>query len=707
MSVTLFPKYALSASKHQPPSYELTDHVPESAVISRFNESVISVFGDDTWDLSPYSAKRLVYQFGGIGDEKEKPKLTKQLKNEVKQAVFFMLYGAVRFNGNLQPKPISLKAYVSILLDLAECAFLANTNLSTAYKSPGFQLQLKSSLTTITSKHRLLAISRTLAYCIRLQHFNGIEGYDLPNPISHNELSDYQSFISKLVSSLTPNQIPESTPLIPTRILANIITSCEGFIHSYVPFMDGLEKIVKESYSLDCSPAKGIPAGTPSQIKSSFTRKKLGLLRMGVDVQHMQYSTEKYNVITLDDMLKEHNCSSITNHFKEQRKFTFKAMREYLSSIRKACEILIHAFTGMRTHEVKVLPYEFLGKIVIDGIDDVPVVKSYTSKIGADNYSTETIWVTSNNLKPIQKVMNNITRIFHYMNSSVEFNPKGHPTFNSPQYGSTEENYHYNVSMSKIGQYRDEKKNPYPLWFCKDIDIRQEDLDELVAFDVFANWTTNKEFELGKFWPLASHQFRRSVAVYASRSGMVSLPSLGTQYKHLSSVMIQMYAENSSFAQAIFKNDSDKEPHGVITRFQESLDFNAANNFHEKIIGSDKEFSGPSGHRIHKLKKENKLPKIFSSKKETQKAISSGKMKFTETIVGGCMLNGHCDKYGIYDVVPCVDQCKEAILDNSQLELYVEGLELGLELMDLASPQYQVTKREIDKVRNKLSGEAP
>ncbi len=43
--------------------------------------------------------------------------------------------------------------------------------------------------------------------------------------------------------------------------------------------------------------------------------------------------------------------------------------------------------------------------------------------------------------------------------------------------------------------------------------------------------------EVGKPWPLTFHQYRRSLSVYAHRSGMVSLPALNGQLQHITDEM--------------------------------------------------------------------------------------------------------------------------------------------------------------------------
>jgi len=353
----------------------------------------------------------------------------------------------------------------------------------------------------------------------------------------------------------------------------------------------------------------------------------------------------------------------------------------------------------MRKHEVRVLPYDFFGRLEIYGLDPIPVVKSFTSKIDARNYSESTVWVSCERLEGVAEVLQKIARIFCMMNTVEPVNVNDLPIFIGHTWGGSAEAVHHNYPLAKTGIYQAQDKLPDPLWFLDRINIESTDIDELVAFDAFRGWDSDRRFQQGNKWPLSSHQFRRSVAVYASRSGMVSLPSLTTQYKHLSPAMSALYGENSSFAKQILcKNVDTPESHGVIREFQDSQAFNAATRFHENVINNKNRLSGGTGKKIQRYKETNSLPLIMSDRAKTKKAISNGSMHFTETIVGGCLLNETCKDYGVYDVLPCVGGCPEAILEDEKVADYMEGLKLGLNYMDVDSLQYRAAQKEIDEI---------
>lgn len=227
--------------------------------------------------------------------------------------------------------------------------------------------------------------------------------------------------------------------------------------------------------------------------------------------------------------------------------------------------------------------------------------------------------------------------------------------------------------------------------------IEAEDLEELRVFDAFRAWDENPDFAVGKLWPLSSHQFRRSVAVYASRSGMVSLPTLKTQFKHLSENMTALYSENSTYAKNFLIDEQSKtiEAGSVLQSFRDAIAFNTSVRFHEQVIKSESKLKGSIGGQIQRGKDNNNLPKIFQSREATQIAVKQGRFSFKETPVGGCVLKGSCPHFAIDLVLPCTSGCEHAILKPEKLETYVESLRFDLTALSPKSRPYQLIAKEI------------
>jgi hypothetical protein len=183
---------------------------------------------------------------------------------------------------------------------------------------------------------------------------------------------------------------------------------------------------------------------------------------------------------------------------------------------------------------------------------------------------------------------------------------------------------------------------------------------------------------------------------------MVSLPTLKTQFKHLSEVMTALYSENSTYAQnfLIDENGYPLENGSIMMSFRDAIAFNTSVRFHEQVIQSERQLKGPIGVQIQRAKDQNSLPRIFESLEETQKAVKQGRFSFKETPVGGCVLKGSCPHFAIDLVLPCTSCCEHAILKPEKLETYIESLRFDLATLSPKSRPYQLIAKEIDFINS-------
>lgn len=674
--------------------------IDDEFVVSRSKTGVLSRYGDAKWDFSPYSANRVVFNFKELAGRDGE--LASVLVREAKLIMFMMLFSGIKTAGKRKPKASSLRAYHSVVLDISKCAHSVGVPLSEAAQSDAFLMAFKSSLVSLEADTKLGHIKALLLFLNRASHANSLAPYNIPIVIPEDQLSDVLAMIEKVRSTI--DREIERTPLIPTRILSELIAGCEDHVSKCAPYLDGAISLTNKVYNdPDTSPSYGINNNSAKSALSAFKGRKSLKAKRGVGAE-WSWKTEKHTLVTLEDAAKEHDCFELFT-LGQSANIGFKSLKEFLSSVRVAGEILVHAYTGMRLHEVHVLPYDFFGRLEIHGMNSIPVVKSFTSKIDAKNYSEGTVWVSSNRLEIVAKVLQKIARIFYIFNSAAPVDISRLPIYISPLWRGAAKPVHYDYPLAKTGVYQPDTKQPDPLWFLDKITIESSDIEELVTFDAFRDWDKDSRFEIGKKWPLASHQFRRSVAVYASRSGMVSLPSLATQFKHLSVAMTAIYAENSSFAkQILYKEGEIPATHGVIRDFQKAKLFNAATRFHEAVIANPNRLWGGYGKKIQRFKDNGTLPMIMSNRAKTEKAMSTGRMNFVETMAGGCIRKGGtCEEYGVYEVIPCFGGCPDAIEKDGKAAEYVEGLEFALTHMDPGSPQYAAIQKEIYDIKAKLS----
>jgi hypothetical protein len=236
------------------------------------------------------------------------------------------------------------------------------------------------------------------------------------------------------------------------------------------------------------------------------------------------------------------------------------------------------------------------------------------------------------------------------------------------------------------------------------VKVQQDDIRELELFDGFRNW--REEFQLGKPWPLATHQCRRSLAVYLARSGLVSIGSMQVQFKHLCAAMTSYYRRGSSFAVNFL--DVDDEEHRDQMVFVDSLEKEQRLaqflNFEERVISKQGNLWGGEGKRIRKAFERNEPLVIISDRQRTKQRFERGEMAFKESPLGGCTKVGSCDRLSITHITACID-CEHSILDEKsipRIEKQITNLKIERDQYKPGSLFYEHTQCEIDELNKKL-----
>jgi hypothetical protein len=159
--------------------------------------------------------------------------------------------------------------------------------------------------------------------------------------------------------------------------------------------------------------------------------------------------------------------------------------------------------------------------------------------------------------------------------------------------------------------------------------ITQADIDELNALELERGWL-REGIAVGEPWPLTFHQYRRSLSVYAHRSGMVSLPALKRQLQHITDELRAYYSDG--FCRAV---------NLVFDRDHFSHEWNAARaessylGYALGILFSDEEFLGLGAERMANTVANH-------TRSETLQLFKDGKIAYKETVLGGCVSTEAC-----------------------------------------------------------------
>lgn len=682
--------YSFETDVNQAP--DRIDHigqsVPADFVISRgVSGQPLSLFKDHAWDLTPYGATHIYYYHNWQKGDFDQ--LSETITHEIKTISWLS-----QWNPNCKEryeKPSTHRSAVSTLKSLAQIAHYCGCTLEKAHTSPRFQAALKESVVSTIDDLPAGAMSWQAVHLKQILRICRLAANDpackeMPEwKIVPDE--DYESWIKRL-SQFRKHQVENGrrTPLIPTRIMAATLTGVERKLDAILPCIHSLVNFFTVIYRdplLWCDD------------KSDLNNNKKRLKRLGISFPKYPRGAE---CVSKAETLGRFGLDEYFNFLGPNPKLGYIA--DHLSLIKYHAIMLIHLYSGMRKSEVAVMPFSCYREVSIPELGEACLLFSYTTKLEKTNYSELKPWVTSPIAKKAVTVAQALARINWIRSTAAPF-PDDHeniPLWLASEWGRTRKPIHYEYPHTYSNGFF-----PRCMSEMGETTILQSDIDELVAFDAFRDWDKDDDFSVGKTWPFHSHQARRSIAVYASRSGKVSLPSLATQFKHLSIYMTELYSENSAFAESFIIDEDGSIPEShVISEFRQSLLLTASIAFEEQVINSTSTLRGGQG-AAFQAQKDRDMPAFLGSAKVVQKDIASGKRKYTSLPTGGgCMrLEGPCHSYGIDWTFPCLG-CAESVFEDWVLEEAAASLEFSMQSMSPNSLAYKFSDEKLKLIRAQL-----
>jgi len=249
-------------------------------------------------------------------------------------------------------------------------------------------------------------------------------------------------------------------------------------------------------------------------------------------------------------------------------------------------------------------------------------------------------------------------------------------------------------------------KNNKLLPLYNNCEIKEQDLLELEEIEFNHDWRNDSKYQIGLIWTLTHHQFRRSLAVYALRSGKVSIGALQGQLKHLLREVTLYYGKGSLRAKLLFGEDSLSNKH--ISKYMEDIlpEIDTINLLSTTVFSDEKLFGA---HGVHVER--NIIPRIQSGeitivefRKQTIKNMKNGSIAFKSTPLGGCVSIERCDKRMLRQVTACI-ACTGSVIVESKLNRVIQLQEKFINELEKDSIEYRTEHKELIKLkdaRNKL-----
>lgn len=218
--------------------------------------------------------------------------------------------------------------------------------------------------------------------------------------------------------------------------------------------------------------------------------------------------------------------------------------------------------------------------------------------------------------------------------------------------------------------------------------ITNEDILELETIDPLRNWRGDKKYQIGKPWHASSHQFRRSMAVFAAQSGLITLPSLKRLLTHLTRVMSQYYSKGCSAKNYYFALINPELTQELRKAKQEA----DGAMFIRDVYKSVERLYGARGRQL--MKERNDSVWLSETEEEMQRQAKLGLRSYMESPLGICTSAEPCDKraHGNYETCP---GCSALVAKESVMNETINIMRFDLEQLDPKSIEYRAEEQNL------------
>lgn len=648
-----------------PDSPSLIFEKGDDLVVSITSDGTKSRYGDDTWNLSPYEKvpnPTSIFKFKNWSSNIDNldEELSKAIVEELKIIQFFRL--------NYYKKKRLPSSVYNVGTDaLAKIAYINNTSISNILNNPKYHSYIESSFSEAcqSKQESLSSLIDEIVWLTGSANNNKITSF---LDIDLDKIIGLKKNINKLYRLFKKNQRDTDlvqTPIIPSRLYLAFLNSLDEHIDRFYYNLDNIERFLEERFSIG------------SEIRN-YGRKNIG--PCGLSSINENYTWA--NILkrfSLEVFFEDHELKSLSSF-------------DYLiSKIQKQCMLMIISYTGMRLGESRILPSDcFITKKINNR--EVSLIKGYTYKTTGTSQITRGEWITIGDIEKPFSILTMIGRTYGIRNG-----------YNVTLCGSEAYPLICSIKNIKIDWYFEggaaplnykigfsNNKEAFTNWFYDaELIVTQEDMDELNNFYSLREWEEDDGIRVGEPWPLTAHQLRRSLAVYAARSGIVSVPSLKKQLKHLTYEMTLYYQRRSARAKNIIDSNTDAwdDVKSLIKEYQHQADIAELINYENKVIKTKEVLTGGEGVRLQRLKDKNSTDGMFDKNYRESKFINH-EARFQSQGLGYCTRMEPCDKMTLTFISPCVGTdgpCSFLVADDSiipKLERIIENLKRKAKLKE-------------------------
>jgi len=602
----------------------------------------LSSYGDAIWDMSAYQKIRataiLSFHYWTEGELRVSRQV---IIKDMKWIMFVMIF--------FSKKILAVKTLQTRLYILRHMARFCHFNAITLIDLLGDPIQFVKFIEPLIEKNASRGLSNLLSDLYSIgQKKTGIR---LLTGVSQQELS-------KLASNCSKEN--KQHPVILTRIYSALIKNFMNEIERFDAVSEPFLSLVK-TCTLDNLSGRGL------YHKNNILRSH------GIDPDTVEPKPD------FKAMIETLGLQGYLNEVKDRHNFEMTDLRNitrWLTNIQWVCKQVVHIFSGMRDGEARRLPYDCLEVFYHHGKKHYRLM-GQTTKL-TDEITKITRWVTCQQAAKAIDVAQAIADVIYLKLGLNEL--KGTDIGRSTDYplfvGTGYLGFTLKKTKADSAPYVDSKFDKRQLITTWVPLIEKEDIKELESIDPFRDWRAEEKFVVGKRWHLTNHQYRRSLAIYASSSGMVSLSSLRQQLQHITEEMTIYYAKGSAYAKDLVQ---DQKEH-FYNDYQKAQPESQALAYIAQVLLSDEPIFGAHGTWLDQ-RIERGEPITKDNHKETINRFKRGEIGYKITPLGGCTTVEPCDKRAMGSIVSCLD-CSKAVIKLTKIDRVIQVQDVYLSRLD-------------------------
>ncbi len=635
------------------------------------NGKPTAIYGADTWDLNPYrlSASRISAMYLTDLVDCEDETFRSQLIEEARFILYLLMYfSAGGHLGRLSASTIL--QYWSLSRQMAKfCASTLNNDLASGISL--FELLSSSSYLRGYLGQKDLSLNQRKQTAALLGCLNSIDPEVLGFESCPRNLFNFERNDDK------------QHPVIPARIYIALMNHLDSLLLAVHPFRENIRNLIFEFED----PLAG------RLIKTQ-------LRTLGHKNRHLCRPT-------MEELIKRHGLEDCLYQIFPMNQVRQQSFISWLTRLHHVLKSIIHLYTGMRNEECNRMNYGSLVERQVtdpvideDGtiLDSSRIVSLVTTTTKYTGYRKTETWLAPDAVKKAVELANSIVEGLARIAGR---NPQDCPLFMSPGVLWDRGENKSGITNFVNANFRGKDS----VLTESEFRITNEDLYNLSHTDPDRDFSQEPEFQEGEFWPITSHQFRRSLAFYAANSGFVSLGTVSTQFKHTSRMMTQYYARNHQNFLSIFGRWDEKGKKHVTPQSHIALDFQMSargasiNQLFHDVFESGSTLLGGTGSHLEKLKdrvEEGEIS-VLTAKEDTMKMAEKGEIAYRETLLGGCTKVGPCNDFLLGDVTACLS-CAGANIREDKLLNCLSKAEEEMEIFPEGSAEHQIAKIEASKL---------